>query len=188
MPRPKSFDPEFAMTKAMELFGKRGYGTTVMREIANYVGVSRSALYATLGDKRTLFLQALRHGARQCRTAGLPDLAAAAAPRQAIIDLFACRAADGGAGAPPPIMLLLRTALQLVPSDPDVADVVRDELALLEDYLRQGIERGMAAGEISSKVDAADTACTLLSLYVAVHMPLPSKPVPRAVAALLPPP
>lgn len=191
MPRPKTFDPEFALTKAMELFRKRGYGTTVMQEIAQHVGVSRSSMYATFGDKRTLFVDALRHSALQCRTDGLPDLATAAAPRQAIIDLFAARAGEGAA-SPPHLMLLLRAALELVPDDPEVSAVVREELALLEDNLRRGIERGIAAGEISGTVNAAQAAGVLLSLFLAGHMLLRSSPelhpVASQVEALLPPP
>lgn len=192
MPRPKTFDPEFALTKAMEVFRQRGYGTTVMREIARHVGISRSSMYATFGDKRRLFLDALRHSAQKYRTAGLPDLATARAPRESIIDLFEPGAADAGDATPPHIMLLVRTALELVPDDPDVSALVRDEIALIEDNLRHGIERGVAAGEISSKVNAAGAACALLSLYLSVHLMRHSKPVLHSVAsqveALLPPP
>ena len=70
MPRKKSFPTtEPALTKALELFRERGYSATVMGEIAQHLGVSRGTLYATFGDKRSLFLQALRQDAQKHRTA-----------------------------------------------------------------------------------------------------------------------
>ena len=192
MPRPKTFDPERALTKAMEVFRTRGYGSTHMSDIAQYVGVSRSSLYATFGDKRSLFLCGLRRDTRTYRTARMPDLESAAAPREAIVDLFESTLSDGGGATPPGIVLLIRTALELVPDDAEVSAVVRDELAFLEDNVRRGIERGMAGGEIDSNVDAAQVASTLLSLFLGTNLLMRSEPVLRAAArqveALLPPP
>ncbi len=189
MPRTKTFDPEKALTRAMEVFRTRGYGSTHMRHVAEHVGVSRSSLYATFGDKRALFLTGLRRDAQTCR---MPDLESAAAPREAIVDLFESTLSDGGGATPPGIVLLIRTALELVPDDAEVSAVVRDELAFLEDNVRRGIERGMAGGEIDSNVDAAQVASTLLSLFLGTNLLMRSEPVLRAAArqveALLPPP
>ena len=93
---------------------------------------------------------------------------------------------------PPHIILLIRTVLELVPDDPNASAVVRDELTLLEDDIRQAIERGVVQGEISRKVDAIWTARTLLSLFLGTHLLMKAKPVLHATAsqigALLPPP
>ena len=191
MPRPKTFDPDRALTKAMDVFRAHGYGATHMKRIAEHVGVSRSSLYATFGDKRALFLSGLREDARTCRTSPILDPETAASPRQAIIDLFESTFAEGGGAAPPAIILLIRTALELVPDDPDVSAVVQDELAFLEDNIRRGIERGIARGEIDRNVDAARAASTLVSLFLGTHL-VRREPVRHAatlqVAALLPPP
>ena len=67
--------------------------------------------------------------------AGLPVLAAAALPHEAIVDLFESAAADGGA-APPHMVLLITAARSQAPDDPEVSPVVRDERALVEDNFR----------------------------------------------------
>lgn len=191
MPRTKTFDPEWALTKAMEVFRARGYGSTRMSEIAEHIGIGRSSLYATFGGKRALFLGGLRRDAQTCRTAGMPDLETAAAPRKAVIDLFESTFAEGGGATPPAITLLIRTALELVPNDREVSAVVQEELALLEQYIRRGIGRAKTAGEIDSRVDTAQAAWAVLGLFLGAHL-LRSKPVlhaaARAVEALLPPP
>lgn len=183
MPRPKSFDPEHALSKAIELFRMRGYSATFMHEIAQYVGVSRSSLYATFGGKRALFVQALRHDCQVHREAGLRNLETAAAPRQAIIDLFeSAAAADGGDTAPPHVLVLISTAIELLPDDREVAAVVREELAALEAGIRDAVERGIAGGEIARQVDATQAARTVLSLFLGTRLLMRNKPVLRAVA------
>ena len=191
MPRTKTFDPERVLTKAMELFRTRGYGSTNMRKIAEHVGIGRSSLYATFGDKRAVFLSGLRRDARTFRSAGMPHLESAASPRKAIVDLFAPTLAEGGGATPPAIILLIGTALELVPDDPEVSAVVRDGIAVLEQSMRIGIERGQEAGEIDSDVDAAQAASALLGLFLGTHL-LRREPMLRAAArqaeALLPAP
>ena len=192
MPRTKTFDPEWALTKAMEVFRARGYGSTHMGKIAEHIGVSRSSLYATFGDKRTLFLSGLRRDAQAYRTERMPGLETAAAPRKAIVDLFESTFVEGGGATPPGGILLIRAALELVPNDPEVSALVQDEVAVLEQNIRRGIERAQAVGEVDSDVDAAQAAWALLGLFLGTHLLLRSKPVlhaaARQVEALLPPP
>ena len=58
--RPKEFDREEALQKAMELFWARGYEGTGMRELLQHMGIGRQSLYDTFGDKRSLFIEALK--------------------------------------------------------------------------------------------------------------------------------
>lgn len=55
----KSFDPEVALTQARDLFWKRGYDGTGIRDLEAELGVNRKSLYDTFGSKRELFLRAL---------------------------------------------------------------------------------------------------------------------------------
>lgn len=189
MPRTKSFAPEHAVATAAQLFRVRGYGATSMGEIAYHFGVSRATLYATFGDKRSLFLRALRQSGQLFRTAGPPGLATASAPRDAIIDLFVSM---GDLPTPPYVVLLMSASIDLLPQDWEVAAVVRDEFTAIEDNIRRSIERGIAQGEIAGWVDATHTAPTLLGLFLGLHLLRRSKAVVRATAdqvdALLPPP
>ena len=62
MPRPKTFAVEAALDRAMELFRERGYAATTVQEVVETLGVSRSSIYITFGDKQGLFVQVLRRG------------------------------------------------------------------------------------------------------------------------------
>ena len=57
--RPKCFDPEAALEKAMMLFWDRGYEATSMDDLSAAMGISPSSIYATYGDKEKLFQAAV---------------------------------------------------------------------------------------------------------------------------------
>lgn len=60
VPRPKAFDPDEALEQAMRLFWARGFAATSMSDLVEELGVSRQSLYDTFGDKRAIFIAALK--------------------------------------------------------------------------------------------------------------------------------
>jgi len=64
--RPRQFDVDDALDRALELFWRGGYSGASVNEIAAAMGVSKPSLYAAFGDKEALYLRALaRYGALQ---------------------------------------------------------------------------------------------------------------------------
>src|SRR5918912_2134210 len=59
MARPKEFDRDEALHKAMEVFWSRGYEAASIQDLVEHMGINRQSLYDTFGDKHTLYLQAL---------------------------------------------------------------------------------------------------------------------------------
>src|SRR3954464_11387329 len=59
MARPKEFDREEALNRAMEVFWSRGYEAASVGELVKRMGINRQSLYDTFGDKHSLYLQAL---------------------------------------------------------------------------------------------------------------------------------
>lgn len=60
MPRVKLFNEEEVLTKAMELFWKKGYHATSMQDLVDNLGINRASLYDTYGGKKSLYDQALQ--------------------------------------------------------------------------------------------------------------------------------
>ena len=60
MPWEKQFDSDAVLDKAMQAFWARGYEATSMQDLVDCMGINRGSLYATFGDKHSLFIQALR--------------------------------------------------------------------------------------------------------------------------------
>ena len=57
--RPRAYDREAALLKAMEVFWTAGYSATSLDDITAATGMNRPSIYAAFGDKRGLYLQAL---------------------------------------------------------------------------------------------------------------------------------
>ncbi|MFF2089325.1 TetR/AcrR family transcriptional regulator [Paenibacillus sp. NPDC058174] len=59
MARPREFDQNEALEKAMELFWAKGYERTSIADLVSHTNVHRGSLYDTFGDKYQLFTACL---------------------------------------------------------------------------------------------------------------------------------
>src|ERR1700755_1312233 len=58
--RPRSFDEDDALKKATQVFWSKGYDGVTIDDLVEGMGVGRPSLYAVFGDKRAIFLRALK--------------------------------------------------------------------------------------------------------------------------------
>lgn len=56
--RPRAFEPDVALAKAMDTFRDGGFAATSLDDLSAAMGINRPSLYGTFGDKRELFLKA----------------------------------------------------------------------------------------------------------------------------------
>lgn len=61
MGRPKKFNREEVLEKAMPLFWKQGFASTCLQDLEKATGVNKSGLYSEFKDKEDLFLASLKH-------------------------------------------------------------------------------------------------------------------------------
>ncbi|WP_077071205.1 TetR/AcrR family transcriptional regulator [Mailhella massiliensis] len=59
--RPRAFDREQALHRALEVFWRHGYAPTSVAELCKAMEIKPPSLYATFGNKASLFLEALRY-------------------------------------------------------------------------------------------------------------------------------
>lgn len=57
--RPKAFDRDEALTKAIGVFWKQGYEGASMKLLTDEMGINSPSLYAEFGDKHGLYLEAI---------------------------------------------------------------------------------------------------------------------------------
>lgn len=63
MARPKTFNQEEVLDKAVEVFWAKGYEATSIQDLVSAMGIQRGSLYAAFGSKQQLFLKSLeRYG------------------------------------------------------------------------------------------------------------------------------
>lgn len=192
MPWVKSFDTDAALGKAMEAFWAHGYEATSIQDLVACMGIQRGSLYAAFGDKRSLFLQALRRYDHLHRRSWTDRLASATSGRAAILAAFEGVIAAVLDEQRSEGCLLVNTALELSPHDAEIAAIVADALREVEGFFRVQIERGQAGGEIAAEVDPQETARALLALLAGLRVFARSRPerplmeaIARQAAALL---
>ena len=58
--RPRTFDIDHALDRAVEVFWKHGYQDASLHELTDAMGLSKPSLYAAFGDKEALYLKGLQ--------------------------------------------------------------------------------------------------------------------------------
>ena len=157
MARPKEFDPERALLKAMNVFWRLGYESTSVEALMREMGIARQSLYDTFGDKRALYLKALAfyrdrtNGAMQRMLESTPSVKAGFA--KLLYGLAAETREQHERGC-----LLLSANLQRDPKDALVNELLRDNQARVEAIFDSALRRAQKAGELSAKEDPAALA------------------------------
>ncbi|MEM8896257.1 MAG: TetR/AcrR family transcriptional regulator, partial [Bacteroidota bacterium] len=60
MPKSELFDRTEVLQRAMSIFRRSGYHGTSMQELVDAMGINRSSIYNSFGDKQNLFKETLR--------------------------------------------------------------------------------------------------------------------------------
>ena len=152
--RPRQFDREEALRRAMTLFWSRGYEGASLGDLTAAMGINKPSLYAAFGCKEALFREAV---AFYDATEGEPVQRAldSAPTARAAVEAMLRVNADVYAGPKKPrgCMIVLSSLIGAAENEE-----LRQFLAGLrrrgEDDLRRRIARGIAEGDVPSGADA----------------------------------
>jgi TetR/AcrR family transcriptional regulator, transcriptional repressor for nem operon len=140
MGRPREFDRDEALDRAMQVFWARGYERTSVSDLTESMGIQRGSLYAAFGDKHHLFLEALDRYEERFYQLTLERLRAGT-PREGIRKVFfqvlSDCACDGGSRG----CFITNTAVALAGDDPEIASRVRANVSRLEDAFEAALAR-----------------------------------------------
>jgi len=151
MARPREFDRDEVLDRAIQVFWTRGYDRTSVQDLVDAMGIQRGSLYAAFGDKQQLFLEALdRYEARFHRkmvdvlseepTAGHVQERIATIFRDVVLD---CACDQGSRGC-----FITNTAVALADGDEATASRVRANLKRVEDAFAAALVEASSRGEL----------------------------------------
>lgn len=148
--RPREFDRDAALDKAMRLFWERGYEGTSVGDLAEALGIGKPSLYAAFGPKEQLFYEALDLYARSYG----PKMQDAPTARGAIESILRSNAQNYvDPGVPSGCMIVLAAAV----GPPQNAEV-RAHLAMMRNSstatFAARIRKGVVEGDVPEGADA----------------------------------
>ncbi len=170
MPWQKNYDETVVLERATRAFWTRGYEATSMGDLVKATGINRGSMYTAFPSKHALFMRALEYYDRVYRADHLARMAAENCPREAIVAVFETAAHKPADADAPWGCLLVNTALELSPHDPEVAQFVNRSLTAVEDFFCERIEAGQNDGSIGTAFDARERARSLLGLFLGLRV------------------
>jgi TetR/AcrR family transcriptional regulator, transcriptional repressor for nem operon len=161
VPRNKEFETGDALDAAMQLFWRKGYAATSLRDLLDGMGIGYGSFYNAFGNKHALFLASLDRF-RELRTSWIDEVLEDSG-LGGIEEVFR-RTVDGLVGFEPRRgCLLANTAVELGPHDAEVAAKISRYVRHTEAVFERAVIRAQEAGEIPADRDPRAMACFLVN-------------------------
>ncbi|MBU3862781.1 TetR/AcrR family transcriptional regulator [Streptomyces sp. 4503] len=173
--RPREFDRQQTLERALKLFWSRGYGATSIQDLVEALAVERGSLYGAFGDKRRFYLEAVRlywevyerHLTAALDTAPvLPALREILTHPARLDELISDRGVPQGC-------LVGNTTAELVPQDSEATEIVTRSYRRFTDIVAGALRRAQAAGEVTDA--SSPEAQAQLLLYIVQGLSLVSR-------------
>jgi TetR/AcrR family transcriptional regulator, copper-responsive repressor len=162
--RPRTFDRDRALHRALEVFWKRGYEPATMGELCSAMGINPPSLYAAFGNKASLFMEAVEHYETTYWAAPWRLLDEEPNLRKAMEQfLLDAAAVLSSLEAPCGCMVVLATA-NVSPESQDVHEAMRGLRDISRTNFLRRLERAREAGDLpdGTDVDALASAFNTL--------------------------
>lgn len=162
--RPREFDYDEVVERAVTLFRQRGFGATSIADLVEATGLTRGSLYKAFADKKSVYVAAFERYAAHGQARIQAIAQGEGSGRDRIARLLAhyleqSRGETGRLGC-----LVVATGLEATVVDPDVALLFEQALKHLERTLSALIETGIEDRSIRAGVNARAAAEALLCL------------------------
>ncbi len=176
MARPKKFDQSATLQKALNVFWRKGYAGTSMADLVAAMGINAPSLYDTYGDKRQLFLSALR-SYQQSQRVWMKNLLGTAQPaRESIRQLLEALVEDSLTDPDRKGCFMVNTTTELANRDEEVFGVVVDNERSVRGLLTELIEKGKQSGEFAPDKDPELVATYLFTLIQGLRLMAATNP------------
>jgi AcrR family transcriptional regulator len=152
--RPREFDRDEAVHRAMELFWKQGYEGTTLADLQKAMGgITPPSFYAAFGSKEALFREAVELY-KQIEGAPIAKALAGGPTARASIEAFLRAAAEKFCqpGRPRGCMMLL-SGVNCLPANKGVEDFMREQRSVRAKMIRKRLRQGVTDGDLSKKAD-----------------------------------
>ncbi|MGS2738255.1 TetR/AcrR family transcriptional regulator [Sinomicrobium sp. M5D2P17] len=162
MARNVEFDEELAIFRAMDVFWKKGYNGTKMRDLTEAMGINSSSLYNSIGDKHELFIRCIKHYTESRMTAATKQLERIKSPLKAIEKFI--QSSVYAITNEPNSCLAIKTTFEIAARDEKVQKVIKADNKFTYNLLINLVNKAIEKKEITVSQDAE-----MLTDYIMNH-------------------
>jgi AcrR family transcriptional regulator len=152
--RPRAYEPDVALGRALELFRRDGFAATSLDDLSAATGMNRPSLYGAFGDKRALYIKSYHRYRDEARAAMIEIFRAEAPLRERLARIYAI-ALDiylSGASGPRGCFTVMTAASEAV-SDPDIRAMVLEGLTEMDKAFSLCFRLAKERGELPASAD-----------------------------------
>ena len=154
--RPRAYQPEIALGKALDLFRKDGFAATSLDDLSAATGMNRPSLYGAFGDKRELYIRSYQRYRADARAATLDIFKGELPIRERLRRIYAV-ALDiylSGEAGPRGCFTVMTAASEAV-ADPEIRAMVQEGLLDLDKAFAACFRLAREKGELPPSADPA---------------------------------
>jgi AcrR family transcriptional regulator len=178
--RPRAYEPEVALAKALDLFRKDGFAATSLDDLSAATGMNRPSLYGAFGDKRELYIKSYARYRADARAA-MADIFRTELPIKKRLQRIFAVALDiylsGDAG--PRGCFTVMTAASEAIADPDIRAMVLEGFSELDKAFAACFRIAREKGELPAAADpvvlAQLAAATIHTIAIRARAQVPRK-------------
>lgn len=163
--RPKSFDEQEVLQKAMDLFWLHGYEGIGLTDLLKGMGISRQSLYDTFGNKRGLFVRVIEHYRSTQLSEALALLQREGSPLENVKDVlrfFEVLAVDQRCRG----CLVANSIVEVGPHDEELSALLAETLGLLQQGIQDALQEARRRGELAASKSPPELSRALTNAMV----------------------
>ena len=152
--RPRAYQPDVALGKALDLFRKDGFAATSLDDLSAATGMNRPSLYGAFGDKRELYIKSYARYRADARAAML-DIFGDEMPIRKRLERIYAVALDiylSGEAGPRGCFTVMTAASEAV-ADPEIRAMVLEGFSELDKAFAACFRLAKQKGELPASAD-----------------------------------
>jgi TetR/AcrR family transcriptional regulator, copper-responsive repressor len=151
--RPRAYEPDVALGKALDLFRKRGFAATSLDDLSAATGMNRPSLYGAFGDKRELYIKSYQRYRDDARAAMVGIFKDELPIRERLKRIYAVALDIYLSGDSPRGCFTVVTAASDAVADPEIGALALDGFVELDKAFATCFRRAIEKGEVSATAD-----------------------------------
>src|SRR5271169_823869 len=130
--RPRAYQPDIALGKALDLFRQDGFAATSLDDLSAATGMNRPSLYGAFGDKRELYIKSYQRYRDDARAAMIEIFRDQLPIRKRLERIYAVALGIYLAGESPRGCFTVMTAASEAVADPQIRGMVLEGFSELD--------------------------------------------------------